>query len=133
MVSSKNKREQAKRKNIIKKQRLNRKKCYKETESSVTGSRTWFICMCKQLLDHYATMPYMFWLINFVISKPFFSAIDAVWSWWSCLYHEFKYTFEQLINLSAYFKAISHFFGLNGPVDVDNRSNYVALLNLVEN
>ena len=28
--------------------------------------------------------------INFVTSKQFFSAIDAVWSWWSCIYHEFK-------------------------------------------
>ena len=35
------------------------------------------------------------WHINFVISKQFFSAIDAVWSFWSCIYDEFKYTFEE--------------------------------------
>ena len=39
------------------------KKRYKETESSVAGSRARFICTCKKLL---------------VISKQFFSAIDAV-------------------------------------------------------
>ena len=27
--------------------------------------------------------------------KKIFSAIDAVWGWWSCIYHEFKFTFEE--------------------------------------
>ena len=29
------------------------------------------------------------------ISKQVFSAIDAVWSWWSCICHKYKYTFEE--------------------------------------
>ena len=37
----------------------------------------------------------LIWEINFVTSKQFFSAIDAVWSWWSCIYHEFKNIFEE--------------------------------------
>ena len=32
---------------------------------------------------------------NLVISKQFFSAVDAVWGWGSCIYHEFKYIFEE--------------------------------------
>ena len=76
------------------------------------------ICMCKQLVDHCTTVPDMICWTNFVISKPFFSSVDAVWSWWSCIYHEFKYTFEE-IGLSAFFKAISHYFGFNWPIDVD--------------
>ena len=31
-------------------------------------------------------------LYKFIILKPFFSAVNAVWSWWSCIYHEFKDT-----------------------------------------
>ena len=53
------------------------------------------VCTCQQLLDHCPTVTYMICKINFVISKQFFSAIDAVWSWWNCIYHEFKYTFEE--------------------------------------
>ena len=30
------------------------------------------------------------------------------------------------INLSAFFKGISHYFWFNGPIDVDNRSNYLS-------
>ena len=95
-VSIKNKEKKAKRKNSAKKERLNReKKLYKETENSVVGSRTRFICTFKQLLDHCTTVTHLIWKINYVISKQFFSAVDAVWSWWSCIYHELKYTFEE--------------------------------------
>jgi len=31
------------------------KKRYKGKEKSIAGSRTWFICKCKQLLDHCTT------------------------------------------------------------------------------
>ena len=43
------------------------------------------------------------WFEKFILlyQNNFFSAIDAVWSWWSCIYREFK--------------AISHYFGFNGP------------------
>ena len=49
-VSSENKEKKAKRKNSVLKKRPNRKKKrYKETENSVAGSRTRFICTCKKL------------------------------------------------------------------------------------
>ena len=68
----------------------------KRDQNSVAGSRTRFICTFKQLLvDHGATMTHKICKINFVKSKQFFSAIDAVWSWWSSIYHEFKRTFEE--------------------------------------
>ena len=56
----------------------------------------------------------------FVILKPFFPAVDAVRSWGSCIYLEFKDTLRK-ISLSAYFEAFSHYFGFRGPIDVDNR------------
>ena len=78
-VCSKNKEKKAKKKNSVKKKRSNRKKkLQKGTESSVAGSRTRFICTCKKLLDHCTTVTHMIVKINFVISKHFFSAIDAV-------------------------------------------------------
>ena len=67
------------RKNSVKKRDQREKKNrFKETENSVAGSRTWFICTCKQLLDHCTTVAHMVLKINFVISKQFFAAIDAV-------------------------------------------------------
>ena len=89
------KKKRPKGKKVLKKETKQKKKRYKATENSVAGSRTRFICAFKQLLDHCTTVTHMIWKINFVISKQFFSAIDAVWSWWSCIYHEFKYTFEE--------------------------------------
>ena len=59
-VSSKNKGKKAKRKNSVKKETKQKKiKRYKETENSVDGSRTRFICTYKQLLDHYTTVTHM--------------------------------------------------------------------------
>ena len=59
-VSSKNKEKKAKRKNSVKKRdQTEKKKRYKETENSVAGSRTRFICTCKQLLDHCTTVTHM--------------------------------------------------------------------------
>ena len=80
---------------VVKKRDQTLKKRYKETENSVAGSRIRFICTSEQLLLHCTTVTHMIWDINFVIWKQFFSAIDAVWSWWSCIYHEFKYAFEE--------------------------------------
>ena len=51
---------------------------YKEKENSFAGSRTLFICTCKQLLDHCTTLPLSFWGCKFAILKAFFFAIDAV-------------------------------------------------------
>ena len=39
----------------------------------------------------------------------FYFAIHAVWSLWSCTYHEFKEILRK-ISLNEYFKAISHYF-----------------------
>ena len=52
-VRTKNKEKTAKGKIVLKKERPNKKKKkrYKETENWVAGSRTRFICTCKQLLD----------------------------------------------------------------------------------
>ena len=65
---------------VLKKETKQKKKRYKETENSVAGSRTRFVCTfkLKQLLDHCATVTHVSSKSNFVISKQFFSAIDAV-------------------------------------------------------
>ena len=49
----------------------------------------------------------------------------------SSIYHDFN-IYLRKISLSAYIKDISHYFGFNGPIDVDNQSK-LALLNLVTN
>ena len=77
-VSITNKEKKAKRKNSVEKKKRQKIKRYKETENSVAGSRTRFIYTFKQLLDHCTTVTNMIGKINFVISKQFFSAIDAV-------------------------------------------------------
>ena len=77
-VSITNKEKRAKRKNSVEKKKKQKIKRYKETENSVAGSRTRFIYKFKQLLDHCTTVTNMIAKINFVISKQFFSAIDAV-------------------------------------------------------
>ena len=51
-VSSKNKGKQAERKIVSKNKDQTEKKKYKETENSIAGSGTQFICTCRQLLDH---------------------------------------------------------------------------------
>ena len=60
-VSSKNKEKKAKRKNSVEKKETKQKKIkrLKETEISVDGSRTRFICTYKQLLDHYTKVTHM--------------------------------------------------------------------------
>ena len=58
-VSIKNKEKRPKGKIVLKKETKQRKKRYKETENSVAGSRTPFICTFKQLLDHCATVTHM--------------------------------------------------------------------------
>ena len=80
-VSSKNKEKKAKRKSGVKKRDQTdkkKKKRHRETENSVAGSRNRFTCTFKQLLDHCTKVTHMIGKINFVISKQFFSAIDAV-------------------------------------------------------
>ena len=113
-VSSENKEKKAKRKNSVKKGPNGRKKkkSVQRNRSSVAGSRTRFICRCKQLLDYCTTLAHM--KNNFVII--IFSAIDAVWSLRIELYLSWIqiYIWENY-GFSAYLKAISHYFGFNGP------------------
>ena len=45
------------------------------------------------------------------VLKAFFSAIHAVWSLWSCIYHEVKEILGKL-SLSEYFQAISLYFSV---------------------
>ena len=82
------KKKKAKRKSSVKK-RPNRKKkkTYKDTENSVAGVEPG-LQVCKQLLDHCTTLTH-------VIKKIILSYLFAFWSWCSCIYHEFKYTFEE--------------------------------------
>ena len=60
-VSNKNKGQQAKGKNSVKKTETKQKKKQydKETENSVAGSRTRFTYTCKQLFDHCTTVTHM--------------------------------------------------------------------------
>ena len=64
--------------------KIEKKRPKVKTENSVAGSRTRFICRCKQLHDHCTTVTHMTWKNTFVTSKQFFSAIERVWRWWSC-------------------------------------------------
>ena len=52
--SSKNKEKKGQKENSV-----NKRRTYKETENSVAGSRTRFICTCKQLLKHCTTVKHM--------------------------------------------------------------------------
>ena len=51
---------------------------HKEKVNSLAGSRTLFICTCKQPLDHCTTVPLSFGGRKFAILKAFFFAIDVV-------------------------------------------------------
>ena len=62
-----------------------------------------------QLLDHWALLPLDNAYRTSNILKAFSSAIHAVWSLWSCIYHEFKEILRK-ISFSEYFKAISLYF-----------------------
>ena len=64
---------------IVLKTKTKRKKnsAKKKKENRLARSRTRFICPCKQPLDH-CTIAHIILHINFVISKQFFPAIDAV-------------------------------------------------------
>ena len=66
------------------------------------------------------------------VLKAFFSAIHAVWSLWSWIYHEFKEILRKL-SLSEYFKAISLYFrvySLSGLTTARYTSSSSSLLAL---
>ena len=83
-VSSKNKEKKAKRKNGVKKKRPNRQEKKNGTEKQKTASpgvETGLSARSSNYLtsfDHCTRVTHMIGEINFVISKQFFSAIDAV-------------------------------------------------------
>ena len=92
----------------------------KETENSLAGSRTQFICTCKQLLDHCTIVPLqsvfgevtLFFLNHFSLAQTLF----------------------EKISVSTYIKAISHYyFGFKGPIVNCRKSIKKAVLNLVKN
>ena len=83
----------------------------RKTENSYAGSRSKFICTYKQLLDHCTTVPLSFQWSKFFTWKPFssFTLVTAVWSWWSCIYHEFRDIFEEKLayaHISRLFRII---------------------------
>ena len=57
------------------------------------------------------------------VLKAFFSAMHAVWSLWSCVYHEIKEILRKL-SLSEYFKAISLYFPCLFTLGLNDRSIY---------
>ena len=62
-----------------------------------------------QLPDHWALLLLDNSYRTIKILTAFFSAIHAIWSLSSCIYHEFKEILRK-ISLSEYFKAISLYF-----------------------
>ena len=70
---------------------------------------------------------------NFVISKPFIFVCHRRCLKLVELYSIINSNIHlRKISLSTYFKVNSHYFGLNGPIDVDNPSR-LAWMNLVAN
>ena len=91
-----------------------KKKCIKKTQwinnhaeirtYTMTASSAW-----GQLPDHWALLLLDNSYRTIKILTAFFSAIHAIWSLSSCIYHEFKEILRK-ISLSEYFKAISLYF-----------------------
>ena len=81
------KKKRPKGKVVLKKGQTEKNKTYKDTGNSVAGVEPG-LHVCKQLLDHCTTLTHM-------IKKIILSYLFAFWSWCSCIYHEFKYTFEE--------------------------------------
>ena len=85
-----------------------------------------------QLPDHWALLPLDNSYRTINILKAFFSAIHAVWSLWSCIYHEFKEILRK-ISFSEYFKVISLYFrvysllGLTAARYTSSSSSLLAL------
>ena len=85
-----------------------------------------------QLPDHWALLPLDNSYRTTNILKAFVSAIHAVWSLWSCIYHKFEEILRK-ISLSEYFKAISLYFlvcsisGLTAARYTSSSSSLLAL------
>ena len=113
MVRNENAGKQAKGQKICRKKNQ-QKKCIKKTQwinnhaeirtYTMTASSAW-----GQLPDHWALLLLDNSYRTIKILTAFFSAIHAIWSLSSCIYHEFKEILRK-ISLSKYFKAISLYF-----------------------
>ena len=85
-----------------------------------------------QLPDHWALLPLDNSYRTTNILKAFVSAIHAVWSLWSCIYHKSEEILRK-ISLSEYFKAISLYFlvysisGLTAARYTSSSSSLLAL------
>ena len=78
-VCSKNKEKKAKRKNSVKKiDQTREKNGTKKQKEASPGVEPGLSARVSELLDHCTTVTHMICKINFVMSKQFFSAIDAV-------------------------------------------------------
>ena len=85
-----------------------------------------------QLPDHWALLPLDNSYRTTNILKAFVSAIHAVWSLWSCIYHKFEEILRK-ISLSEYFKAISlyfHVYSISGLTAARYTSSSSSLLAL---
>ena len=73
MISRVNIKKNSVKKNSVKSKDQTEKETVQRNTKERRGSRTPFICTCKQLLDHCTTVTHLTRKISFVISKPFFS------------------------------------------------------------
>ena len=99
-----------------------KKKCIKKTQwiNNHAEIRTYTMIASSawgQLPDHWALLLLDNSYLTIKILTAFFSAIHAIWSLSSCIYHEFKEILRK-ISLSEYFKAISLYFW---PIDIRAR------------
>ena len=109
---------------MLKKERPNRKKAVQRNRKQRhrESNRVYLHVQTIQLLDHCTTVTHMIRKINFVISNktiflchtPLFEAGGAVFTMNSNIH-------LRKISLSAYFKAISHYSGFDGP------TRYIAI------
>ena len=95
-------------------QKICQKKCIKKTQwiNNHAEIRTYTMIASSawgQLPDHWALLLLDNSYRTIKILTAFFSAIHAIWSLSSCIYHEFKEILRK-ISLSEYFKAISLYF-----------------------
>ena len=93
---------------------MSKKKCIKKTQwiNNHAEIRTYTMIASSawgQLPDHWALLLLDNSYRTIKILTVFFSAIHAIWSFSSCIYHEFEEILRK-ISLSEYFKAISLYF-----------------------
>ena len=66
---------------------------FEEIRDAFAGIQThsfWKFNKWSWILDQYATQPLNNCYAKIILLKAFPSAVNAVWSWWNWIYHEFK-------------------------------------------